>query len=520
MINKVNILLLISFIEGGVVMIAELCGAKLLAPYFGTSVHVWAATLAVTLGGLMVGYFLGGYLSKKGKEYTDKYLFITLCIASVFILLTPWISKFSLNTFIDFPLETGALFSLLIFLFPVLICLGCTSPLIITALSKDNDPAGVRAGQVYAISTMGGIVFTLFAGFYSIPILGIQASLLLAGLLLGGITLLAFLSINSLSKKQIGIATIFLFTGSVANFAFENQYNPKFNVIYESDGLLGNLKVIEHTSEDFTRRPKRGRGLVVNNTLQTYMDLNGENISIWEWSHFLPSIASIYPENSKDLIIGLGGGTLLKQLNRLNHQVNVVEIDQRIKDISIEYFNVGPHENIVVNDARNFVKNSKEKYDIIFYDAFLSESVPEHLLTLEGFKEAKKILNEQGSLIVNFYGFINGEKGYAARSVMKTLVESGFQLYIFATPGDEEYRNLIIHAKLGDTPNYNTNNYQETNKPIINLSDYLMDTQKTIHLGKAEILNDNRPNLSLHYAKAAKSWRKGYNEIYTKKLYK
>ena len=56
-------LYLLSFLEGGSVMVCELVGAKMLAPVFGTSLYVWAAVLGITLGGLMSGYFFGGILS-------------------------------------------------------------------------------------------------------------------------------------------------------------------------------------------------------------------------------------------------------------------------------------------------------------------------------------------------------------------------------------------------------------------------------------------------------------------------
>lgn len=54
-------LYLIAFIEGGSVMAIELAGAKMIAPFFGTSLYVWASALAVTLGGLTTGYFAGGW---------------------------------------------------------------------------------------------------------------------------------------------------------------------------------------------------------------------------------------------------------------------------------------------------------------------------------------------------------------------------------------------------------------------------------------------------------------------------
>ncbi|MBK6986726.1 MAG: hypothetical protein IPH32_19195 [Bacteroidetes bacterium] len=50
----------LSFIEGGAVMATELLGAKMLAPYFGSSLYVWATVLAITLGGL-AGLFCRRY---------------------------------------------------------------------------------------------------------------------------------------------------------------------------------------------------------------------------------------------------------------------------------------------------------------------------------------------------------------------------------------------------------------------------------------------------------------------------
>ena len=42
-------------------MAVELAGAKMIAPFYGTSLYVWASVLAVTLGGLTTGYFIGGW---------------------------------------------------------------------------------------------------------------------------------------------------------------------------------------------------------------------------------------------------------------------------------------------------------------------------------------------------------------------------------------------------------------------------------------------------------------------------
>ena len=47
---------------GGVILIVEILGAKLLSPFFGTSHFVWTAQIAVTLVSLAAGYYFGGWL--------------------------------------------------------------------------------------------------------------------------------------------------------------------------------------------------------------------------------------------------------------------------------------------------------------------------------------------------------------------------------------------------------------------------------------------------------------------------
>jgi predicted membrane-bound spermidine synthase len=77
-------LLLLSFVEGAAVMIAELCGARLLAPVFGSSLYVWASVMGITLFALAAGYFVGAYLSVRAQK--EKILAGVLAIAALAIL--------------------------------------------------------------------------------------------------------------------------------------------------------------------------------------------------------------------------------------------------------------------------------------------------------------------------------------------------------------------------------------------------------------------------------------------------
>ena len=58
-------MLLIAFISGFVMMGFEILGVRVLAPFYGSSVYVWGATISVFLAGLSIGYALGGKISER-----------------------------------------------------------------------------------------------------------------------------------------------------------------------------------------------------------------------------------------------------------------------------------------------------------------------------------------------------------------------------------------------------------------------------------------------------------------------
>lgn len=509
-------LLFLSFLEGGSVMACELIGAKLLAPYFGTSLYIWAAALALTLGGLTSGYYLGGILSKKYAG-SHALLFKVLIAAGVLLCLMPFSSELIMDQSISLSLEMGAIVSLLIFMFPPLVFMGMTSPIIINLLTEDADAAGNSAGNVYAISTLGGIALTFLMGFYIIPTFGLKLPAIIVGSLLAVFPLV---SLFFSKKKEASIAAVILILGISLGSWTGKSYTEAYKILYQSEGILGQIKVVDHPSYEITEDERVGRALIVNNTLQTYMGLEDEmKYSIWSWSHYFPTAASIFPKGSKVLLLGLGGGTLVKQLDRLGFSTDVIEIDKRVFDVSVEYFNLNPETHVIIDDARHYIKTTDKKYDIIIYDTFLSESVPEHLLTLEGFEDAKRILTPDGMIMANFYGFIKGNRGMAARSVYKTLKVSGFETEILATPGSEFSRNLIFLASFKEK-DFTSASYQEPNfDKIDNLYDFFIEP-RTLNLEQAKILSDQRPQLSRMYASAANQWKKSYNEYYRKHFYK
>ena len=53
-------LFFIVFLTGASVMVIELLGTRMIAPFYGASLYVWSSLISVTMIALAIGYFVGG----------------------------------------------------------------------------------------------------------------------------------------------------------------------------------------------------------------------------------------------------------------------------------------------------------------------------------------------------------------------------------------------------------------------------------------------------------------------------
>jgi len=201
-----KLLYLVAFIEGGSVMAIELAGAKMIAPFFGTSLFVWASVLAITLGGLAAGYFAGGWSTYRFSPL--RLLFWELLIGTLLIALMPFVAVKFMSVTGGLGLRLGSLLSSFSFMFPPLFCMGMISPTLIQLQNRELKGTGKTAGTVYAISTLGGIIMTLLMGFYFLPEWGIRISVFFSAVLLATMAILVV--IIGRKYKAVSAVAIFL----------------------------------------------------------------------------------------------------------------------------------------------------------------------------------------------------------------------------------------------------------------------------------------------------------------------
>jgi predicted membrane-bound spermidine synthase len=482
----------LSFIEGGAVMAAELMGAKMMAPYFGSSLYVWASVLAVTLGGLAFGYFAGGVLSQKSKNPLS--LFWVLLLAAIFVLLMPFISKTAFMVVGEKALLPSIIFSSVVFLLPPVFFMGMVSPLIISNIANDINQVGRASGNVYAISTLGGITATFLTGFYIIPHFGLTIPCIFTGIILG------IIPATIIAKKYFfGTTLFFLITAWSFYKALTYDMQPGIKIPYMSEGLLGQVMVADYPNFniDGTTAEGTNRILFVNRITQAQINDRVDSMKHFNYVDFIMRACTYLPDESKTLVCGLGGGSLPNQLIKNGYSVDVCELDERIYDVAKKYFSLNPNVNVTIDDARHFIRTHRQnKYNLIVLDMFKGEENPSHCFTTEALAELKTMLASTGLLVINGNGFINGEKGKGTRSIIATLKNAGFNVMVSPTDEDEAYRNLEIWA----TPNHLVKYLLPRDIELLNPDDY--------NLADATIFTDDKPQMDKLNLAAYVEWRK------------
>ncbi len=148
-------LYLTAAVTGMVIMIVEILGAKMLAPYVGTSHFVWTAQIAVTLVALAAGYYAGGKLVDRAPA--PGRLYAAILLAAVYLCVTVLIVKpvsfWCLDAYRS--LALGSLQASAVLFFVPLALLAMVGPFFVRMLTLSVDDVGGNVGRLTAVWDAG-----------------------------------------------------------------------------------------------------------------------------------------------------------------------------------------------------------------------------------------------------------------------------------------------------------------------------------------------------------------------------
>jgi len=433
---------LVVFVSGAVLMALEIVGSRVLAPHFGSSIFVWGSLISVVMTALSIGYYWGGWLSAREPSYGK--LAVLLVIPGIAIFFLPfiypavneWIAGIDLGNRLSPLVACSALF-----LLPG-VFIGTVSPYVIRLAATQLHTVGSTAGTLYAVSTCGSILGTLLTAFYLIPVLGVSNIIHSLGITLVCLSLVVvpLIRLQRVTLTRAVTASWLLF--SSLNMLWTPIAWAK--TLLQKDTFYHRIRVEEDDE---------ARYMYFDRTLQSAMTLKDPAALRLVYSRYTSLGLTFRPDAKKMLIIGLGGGSIPKKLNKEfpNLEIDAIELDPEVIKVAKDHFNVKESKNLRLHaqDGRLFLTRTQNQYDIIMLDAYFTDAMPFHLATKQFFELAQKKLAPNGIVVANLISAVTGPSGKIARSFVRTKRQVFPQTYVFASrrPDNvslETIQNVIV----------------------------------------------------------------------------
>lgn len=185
----------------------------------------------------------------------------------------------------------------------------------------------------------------------------------------------------------------------------ESASSSSSRVLLRRPGMSGDVFVVE---EDGLRVMRFGS---IEAADQSAIDPTAPDKVIFEYIRLTTIGTALRPDGRplrRALALGLGGGAWPRLLltTQRHVQIDAVELDPVVVDVARSHFALpdSPRLSVIVDDAAHFVMRPDvmtRRYDVILLDAFSSDGMPEALSTPAFFLALKRILADDGVLMVN-----------------------------------------------------------------------------------------------------------------------
>ena len=394
---------------------------------FGTEMIILIVTISY-----FFGYSIGYYLS-------DKLTFLALEILSVLVLMTHLTLPFSLRYFFGFLLYHELDFLSLVF--SIFLCSFLFSFFYSLLLPKFIGEEGYDSlSRFYRLELIGGLV-GIFILFLSSQF--IHGNLLLMICYLSTLTIILHLLWRSKAFLVNAIVMILLYSImssrmealSVSYFYKNSKGMKEAKHVFSTHSPYQNIEVIE---DRFGMR-------------HLYLDgvrhFGGDSLS--DFNYYIAGLPASLLNQPTILIVGSGSlGSLIHVLPSAK-EVKTVEIDRMVIDAGLEFFGGFKDSrmdelskkkwSLSIDDAKHFLKNSEEQYDLIVMDIAGPWQMQVALLyTEEFYRIVSEKLKPNGMISVSLNGQFM-EESIAAGRIVKTLTAVFKDVFVVAPYNDSNF---------------------------------------------------------------------------------
>jgi spermidine synthase len=401
------------FLSGLLTMAFEILWTRILVFTLGNSVYSFTIILATFLAGLALGSRL--FAALEGRARPLDTLAVALLGAGIAVLVLGPLSTRSQAVLVALSSRFGvsggvfvagtAVCTALFVLVPATL-MGVVLPLATRLLVDDLARTGRRVGAAYLVNTVGCVLGSLLAGFALIPLVGLKGALLLLVAIqlgLGAAFLLKVESSRARTLRLLAPTGVLVIAGLVVAFLLlrgPNPFDPALvgkdapRVEAHRDAIGASISVLRYPDAIKTLRID-GFEASSNRVMAGYMPM---------MTH-IPML--LHPDPRRVLVICFGtGSTAGAGLLHPGATVDAVDINRTVFGFA-PYFlvvnhgvAVSPRARLVVDDGRNYLLTTRERYDVI-----TSEPMPPHqagvvnLYSREYYERARERLTPGGLVV-------------------------------------------------------------------------------------------------------------------------
>jgi spermidine synthase len=430
-------LVLLTFAVSGFVSFGlEIIWFRMLILLFRPTTYAFTVMLSTVLAGIALGSWLSTPLTSRRRLNP----LATLAVLEVLLALAAVSSMVIIGSANGIYLGSGPLFAggpLAYFgpmavtsiaaIFPAALLMGMAFPIGIAlwASQVTGDRAGERIGAIYAVNVAGAVAGSLLTGFLLLPALGSRASLLVAaGLALAtGLLLLAALPrrLPALAGALAAVAAfsvVAVLAPDPVTALLHARY-PRETAEWRREDGHATVTILRHDSS-FSRPV---RGLYINGMHQA-----SDTPSMVNYHRLIGTLpVAVHPDPQRALVIGSGGGATAGAVAAYNDRVSVdvVELSSAVADAARRFsaINQGlfsrPNVRLRVDDGRNHMLLTKERYDIVTADVILPiHAGAGNLYSVEYYRLMRQVLHNRG-IALQWIGS-QGETEY--KLIMRTFL--------------------------------------------------------------------------------------------------
>lgn len=385
----------VTFLCSGAVLVMEIVGLRLIAPYVGVTLQTSTAVIGFALAAIAIGAWTGG----AAADRTDpRRLLAPLMVAGGALV----VAVLPLVRFTG-ALLTGADAGGVLLLAAVAVVvpaalLSAVPPMVVKLQLSSLAETGSVVGRLSGIGTLGAIAATFATGFLLIAVL--PSSVILVGT--GTVTAVAGVAVGVLLRRR---------TSSVGRVP---PALMSLAVVGVGLAVVAPTPCEEETAYHCARvvaDPERetGRALLLDTLRHSYVDLADPTHLEFEYVRAIAAVADVVApagESISALHIGGGGLTVPRYLAEVRPGTDslVIEVDPGVVRIDREQLALETSDRLRVRVADGRVGLGDERpgvRDLVVGDAFGGLSVPWQLTTSEALELVDAALADDGVYAVN-----------------------------------------------------------------------------------------------------------------------